>query len=66
MAQEMEKALRKVRLANGLSELPPGDKDRQMLFIAIANGVINHLSEKASAFRIESGRLTIDVRSGDE
>jgi hypothetical protein len=46
MAEEMEKALNKVRAEEHMSPLPTGDKDRRMLFIAIARGVINHLQKK--------------------
>jgi hypothetical protein len=53
MAEEMEIALNQVRGEAGLDSLPSGDTDRQMLFIAIARGVINHLQKKKNAFEIQ-------------
>ncbi len=52
MAEDMEKALNQVREEQDMVELPIGDKDRRMLFIAIARGVINHLEKKQEAFTI--------------
>lgn len=53
MAEEMEIALNQVRGEAGLDSLPSGDTDRQMLFIAIARGVINHLQKMKNAFEIQ-------------
>ncbi len=53
MAEEMEKALNQVRGEEDLLPLPAGDRDRRMLFIAIARGVINHLEKKKQAFTIK-------------
>jgi len=51
MAQEIEDAL-----ALLMGPLPPGPPkvvdDRRRLFIAIANGVINHLRDNQAAFEI--------------
>lgn len=55
MAEEMEKALNQVRTEQGMAALPTGDRDRRMLFIAIARGIINHLEKKQTAFTIEYG-----------
>ncbi len=55
MAEEIEKALNEVRIEEDMAALPIGDKDRRMLFIAIARGVINHLKEKEGAFTIRQG-----------
>lgn len=53
MAYEIEVALNAVRAEEGLDPLPAGDRDRRILFIAIARGVINHLQKKNQAFEIE-------------
>lgn len=53
MAEEMELALNAVREEEGMEALPTGDRDRRMLFIAIARGVINHMENKNGAFEIE-------------
>jgi hypothetical protein len=72
MAEEMERALNQVRAENGMPVLPMGDaRDRRMLFIAIARGVINHIQKKQEAFHISNdggsshnhqGHTTINVR----
>jgi hypothetical protein len=53
MAQEIEQALNDVRAEEGMDALPTGDRDRRMLFIAIARGVIAHLQSNSQAFEIE-------------
>jgi len=56
MAEEMEKALNQVRVEAGLDPFPIGDpdrdRDRRLLFIAIARGIINHLEKKEKAFMV--------------
>lgn len=52
MAEEIELALNAVRVEEGMAALPLGDRDRRILFIAIARGVINHLQKKNQAFEI--------------
>lgn len=52
MAAEMETALNQVRGEAGLPPLPLGDRDRRILFIAIARGVINHLKKHEVAFQV--------------
>lgn len=57
MAQEIEKALDEARIEAGFGPLPaPGNEDdlknRRVLFIAIARGVINHLAKHQQAFEI--------------
>jgi hypothetical protein len=73
MAEEMEKALNQVRDKEGLSALPTGDKDRRMLFIAIAWGVINHLQKKQEGVTVSvtdghthNGHATIKVKQPPE
>jgi hypothetical protein len=58
MADEMEDALNELREKDGLSALPANDRDRQMLFMAIARGVINHLQAREEAFQIQ---FTVDA-----
>ncbi len=62
MASEIEKALDEVRIEAGLGPVPkPADpeevtedlKNRRILFIAIARGVIRHLANKEQAFEID-------------
>jgi hypothetical protein len=53
LAQEIELALNAVRAEEGMAPLPLGDRDRRMLFIAIARGFINHLQKKNQAFEIQ-------------
>jgi hypothetical protein len=53
MAREIELALNAVRVEEGMTPLSLGDRDRRILFIAIARGVINHLQKKNQAFEIE-------------
>ncbi len=53
MAREIELALNAVRAEEGMDPLPAGDRDRRILFIAIARGVINHLQIKNQAFEIQ-------------
>lgn len=53
MAEEIELALNAVRQEEGMAPLPLGDRDRRILFIAIARGVINHLQKKNQAFEIQ-------------
>lgn len=65
MAQEIETALNNLRQQKGLDPLPPGDQDRQMLFIAIATGVITHLQKKEAALKI-SFSVTGDAQNIDE
>ncbi|KHE93416.1 MAG: hypothetical protein K8F52_05615 [Candidatus Scalindua rubra] len=69
MAEEIEKALNQVRSEEGMPALPTGDKDRRMLFIAIARGVINHLQKKQEGFTVtvtdghsHSGHTSINVK----
>ena len=52
MAEEIEKALNQVRGEAGLPPLAPGDRDRRILFIAIARGMINHLKKHEAAFQV--------------
>lgn len=55
MAEEIEKAFNQVRGENGLPALSGTTvdvRDRRMLFIAIARGVINHLDKKHAAFEV--------------
>jgi hypothetical protein len=52
MAQAIETALNDLRQERGLDPLPAGDLDRQILFIAIARGVINHLKANEQAFNV--------------
>jgi hypothetical protein len=57
MAKEIELALAAVRAANGITQpLPTGDsaKDMRMTFIAIATGVINHLTKNPAAFAVQT------------
>jgi hypothetical protein len=58
MAEAIEDALNDLRAEKGLSALPPNDADRQMLFLAIAQGVINHLKDREEAFQIT---FTVDA-----
>lgn len=60
MAEEIEKALNALRQEKGLDALPANDPDRQMLFIAIARGVINHLKANEGAFVIQ---FSVDTAS---
>lgn len=58
MAAEIEKAMDEVRAEAGLEPLPfPADpedlKNRRILYIAIARGVIRHLEKKEKAFKID-------------
>lgn len=55
MAAEMEAALNQVRGEADLPPLTPGDRDRRILFIAIARGVINHLKKNETAFQVSVG-----------
>jgi hypothetical protein len=55
MAEEIEKALNEVRVEAGLPDLPPGDRDRRILFIAIARGVIHHMKKHEAAFQVSVG-----------
>lgn len=73
MAEEMEKALNQVREEEGMSALPTGDRDRRMLFIAIARGVINHLQKKQEGLTVSvtdghthEGHTTINVKRPPE
>ncbi len=59
MAHEIEKALDEVRVEAGYKALPDPDtadkddlKNRRILFIAIARGVINHLKQNEGAFQL--------------
>jgi hypothetical protein len=61
MAAEIEEALNDLRQEKGLEALPANDPDRQMLFIAIARGVINHLKSNEAAFVIQ---FDVDTSSG--
>ncbi|MFQ5793432.1 MAG: hypothetical protein ACE5JP_00075 [Candidatus Bipolaricaulia bacterium] len=62
MAGEIEKALNDLRAKEGMDPIPLGNRDRRMLFIAIARGVINHLKNNEQAFQIhlEDGTHTHD------
>lgn len=73
MADEIEKALNQVRVEEGLAALTAGDRDRRLLFIAIARGVINHLQKKQEAVAVTvtnghtyHGHATISVRRPPE
>lgn len=63
MAAEIEDALNDLRQEKGLEALPANDTDRQMLFIAIARGVINHLKTNEAAFVIH---FHVDTASGGD
>lgn len=56
MAQAIENALNDLRLAEGQDALSTANttetRDRRMLFVAIAQGVVNHLVENGASFRI--------------
>jgi hypothetical protein len=53
MAKAMEKAFRKEwSYAMSGSELPPTSDDMRLLFVAIAQGVVEHLKERASSFEV--------------
>jgi hypothetical protein len=58
MAEDMEKALHALRAEKHMSALPASDPDRQMMFLAIARGVIKHLADHEKAFAIS---FTIDT-----
>ena len=61
LAEEIEDALRDVRLEAGL-DVPPDDDDRRILFIAIGRGIVTHLQQNQEAFRIHlEGTLPIDT-----
>jgi hypothetical protein len=58
MAEAIETALNDLRGEKGLDPLPANDVDRQMMFLAIAQGVINHLKDREEAFQIN---FTVDA-----
>jgi hypothetical protein len=57
MAQQIEQALNDLLVAEGKDPLSTANntatRDRRMLFVAIARGVVNHLVDNADAFRVE-------------
>jgi hypothetical protein len=65
MAKEIESAYKAARILAGITDpLPSGARanDMRMMFVAIANGVINHLKNNPKAFAVEStdGTITLD------
>ena len=57
MAAAMEEALNALLVADGLPELELNDnsketRDRRRLFVAIARGVVRHLSERSDSLKI--------------
>jgi hypothetical protein len=58
MAQQIEQALNDLLVAEGRNPMSTANstatRDRRMLFVAIARGVVNHLVDNADAFRIEA------------
>jgi hypothetical protein len=54
MAAKIESELNYLRGLNSLDPLPANDVDRQMLFLAIARGVVKHLKEREKAFVVTS------------
>ncbi|MGB7539426.1 MAG: hypothetical protein WBM17_12880 [Anaerolineales bacterium] len=58
MAEAIEEELNILRGLKGRSALPANDVDRQMLFLAIARGVVKHLKEREEAFQIQ---FTVDA-----
>lgn len=62
MAQEIETALKDVRVEAGITQALPSGPDAQdmrLLFIAIARGVIQHLAKNPAAFQVtvHSGQI---------
>ena len=57
MAQAMENALNDLLQQEGRDPLTTANttatRDRRMMFVAIARGVVNHLVANADAFRVE-------------
>ena len=57
MAQQMEDALNDLLQQEGRDPLTTDNttatRDRRMMFVAIARGVVNHLVDNAAAFRVE-------------
>jgi hypothetical protein len=57
MAQAIERALNDLLIGEGRDPLSTANttatRDRRMLFVAIAQGVVRHLVDNANAFRIE-------------
>jgi hypothetical protein len=57
MAQAIERALNELLVDEGRDPLSTANttatRDRRLLFVAIAQGVVNHLVDNADAFRIE-------------
>jgi hypothetical protein len=61
LADEIEEALRDVRLEAGLDP-PPQDEDARMLFIAIGRGVVAHLKKNEQSFAIHvDATLPVDT-----
>lgn len=61
MAQAMENAMEQEYLAVKGEALPAmGAEDRQLLFAAIAQGVVRHLADNPDAFRV-----LVDTVGGD-
>ncbi|MEJ2541222.1 MAG: hypothetical protein P8188_14850 [Gemmatimonadota bacterium] len=57
MAKAMEDALNLLLSAEGRARVPvdntPESRDRRMMFVAIARGVVNHLVANADAFDVK-------------
>ena len=57
MAQAIERALNDLLIDEGREPLSTENttatRDRRLLFVAIAQGVVNHLVDNSNAFRIE-------------
>lgn len=58
MAAAMESAINALLSAEGHAEVAvdnsPESRDRRILFLAIAQGVVNHLADNQDAFRIRN------------
>lgn len=59
MAEAMENALNLLLVAEGRPQVPTENtaetRDRRVMFLAIAQGVVNHLTANADAFRVVRG-----------
>ncbi len=71
MAQTMEDELNKLLEAEGRPKVPLDNsaetRDRRMMFIAIARGVVRHLRENQAAFRVvpEIIEATIEIKTDE-
>ena len=72
LAAAIESVLNSILAAEGKQTFALNDnsreaRDRRMLFVAIAQGVVNHLTANEAAFVIQAGSLdtgeTIDIRT---